>query len=133
MMSKCVFLHSPEGCRGRVALYDRTDARGSTDRVWYCEEGARAACADGFSLQEVAEDGTGGSHGRVAAFIEEIVGVCRKHGLVISHRDDCSGLEVADTQLEIGIEWLRQATDATVGLRHGKVTDEKQTPPAEGA
>jgi hypothetical protein len=49
---------------------------------------------------------------KVDAFLEEIIGVCKKHGLSISHEEHYGPFEIevfsADNE-----KWLRSADDAT--------------------
>lgn len=56
-----------------------------------------------------------GENPRVDAFLADIVEVCRKHGLMLSHEDWQGAFEV-ETLTDDGaasIEWLMAATDAT--------------------
>jgi hypothetical protein len=47
---------------------------------------------------------------RVSAFIEEIISLCRRRGMLISHEDIGGAFEVRDFS-EQGEEWLRAAVD----------------------
>jgi hypothetical protein len=45
------------------------------------------------------------------AFIADLVEVCRKHGLTLSHEDGHGGFEIINTQPDAGdIEWLEAAS-----------------------
>lgn len=47
----------------------------------------------------------------VDAFLDEIVAVCEKHGLSISHEDGHGAFEI-ERMSEDNIQWLRQAHKA---------------------
>ena len=44
----------------------------------------------------------------MAAFLDDIIEVCKKHGLSISH-EDCHGAFCIEEYCEENIEWLRNA------------------------
>lgn len=53
---------------------------------------------------------------KIDAFLEEIMEVCKRHGLAISHEDAHGGFEIVP--LEQGdLPWLMQARDCTKGTR----------------
>jgi len=53
-----------------------------------------------------------GENPKVDAFLAELVAVCRKHNLSVSHEDYQGGFEVAAFS-EKNVAWLLDAADAT--------------------
>jgi hypothetical protein len=61
-----------------------------------------------LALQYVGE----AENAAVDAFLAEVVEVCRKHGMSISHEDGQGAFQVRDFN-EPDAEWLKEATDKT--------------------
>jgi len=55
---------------------------------------------------------TEGRNAAVDAFLAEVIEVCRKHGMSISHEDGWGAFEVRNFN-ESDAEWLKEATDKT--------------------
>jgi hypothetical protein len=49
---------------------------------------------------------------QVKTFIEEIIDVCKKHGLSIGHEDTQGAFEIKEYNTD-DIEWFRSAMDCT--------------------
>jgi ribulose-5-phosphate 4-epimerase/fuculose-1-phosphate aldolase len=65
-------------------------------------------------MRWIRRAGAFGEHGEapdVDAFLAEVVEVCRRHGMSISHEDAHGAFEVVDFD-EGCAEWLTHATDA---------------------
>ncbi|NBW22529.1 MAG: hypothetical protein EBR82_82745 [Caulobacteraceae bacterium] len=55
---------------------------------------------------------TKGRNAAVDAFLAEVIEVCRKHGMSISHEDGWGAFEVRNFN-EPDADWLKEATDKT--------------------
>lgn len=51
-----------------------------------------------------------GVNPKIDAFIEEIISVCKKHGMSISHEDGHGGFEIEEYDDDLS-DWLRNASD----------------------
>lgn len=49
---------------------------------------------------------------KIDAFIEEVIAVCKRHGLSIGHEDGHGAFEIGEAD-EHNFKWLRDATDVT--------------------
>jgi hypothetical protein len=49
----------------------------------------------------------------IDAFIEEVIAVCQKHGLYISHEDGHGGFVIVNEKADLYFDWLRDASDDT--------------------
>lgn len=54
----------------------------------------------------------GGENSKIDAFLEDVVSVCRKHGLSIEHEDAHGGFEVTKFNRD-AVDWLLAASDCS--------------------
>jgi len=63
----------------------------------------------------------------IDAFIEELLAVCRKHGLCIAH-EDSHGAFIIENLKETRVNWLRAAHDETVAQERTASPNQAPTP-----